>query len=57
MSDASSCKLIQELFVHSIYDTAIKVSSATHTREVDLVSGSTLKVRSAEKSSLHFWSE
>lgn len=34
-----------------------KISSSIHTCDVDLVGGSTLKVRSAEKSPLHFWCE
>lgn len=48
-----SCRLAAacvEIFV-------IKTSSAAHTHAAELVSGATLKVRSEEKSSLHFWSE
>lgn len=35
----------------------IKTSSAAHMRTAELVSGATFKVRSEEKSSLHFGSE
>lgn len=44
-----SCRLVTPF--------VIKTSSAAYMHAAELVSGATLKVRSVEKSSLHFWSE